>query len=137
MNKLNEVNINIQKALISNVSIKLSTSNGEPKATFDVSGSLLTREGRDVAGFSFSSQSWYSEDHKIDIKPEVHKLAADIFKLLNIEVYRKMNDIYPALSEINRPVEEVKEEVDQNEVIHQSELDEVTDRFRKDDEIPF
>jgi hypothetical protein len=94
MSKINEININITKALITKISIELEGDT--PKYT--VSGKLLTEQGMAVSDFIFMSEkSYWSEDKVIEVPMGIHFHSAEIFKALTPVIYKKINGLFKEL----------------------------------------
>lgn len=94
MTKINELNINITKAVISSISVEL----GDEGAEWSVSGKLLTKENREISNFNFSSDS-YSDDRKIKIPVSMDIWARNMFETLTPVIYEKINGQFKALPE--------------------------------------
>lgn len=119
MNKFNEVNINIKKALITKVSISLKEENGQPKPSFDVFATLMTEEGKSVSDMYFGSDWFLSDDKKLEIPVELHLKAAEFFKLLTPIMYAKLNDTYKQLTDM------VKVADVEGEIVEEPNLDDI------------
>lgn len=123
MNKFNEVNISIKKALITKVSIELKEENGKPKPIFTVTGSLMTEQNKAVSDFYFSNEWYVGDDKKIEIPVGLHLQVSDIFKILTPVVYEKLNDTYKQIDELSKVTQQ------EGEIVNEPTVD--------DDEIPF
>lgn len=94
MSKVNEININIKKALMTSFDVELQDG-GNVK--LNVKGGLLTEQGKVVSDFWFSNSTWISDDKKLEIPVKVHMLIGEIFKEMTPVIYQKLNDSYKAL----------------------------------------
>lgn len=92
-NKVNELNINITKAVITSVTLRL----GDEGLLVEVSGSLLTDQGKKISSFNFANNHWQDE-MKFDLPFEINMPAKEIFKLLTPKVYAKINGEFRSLS---------------------------------------
>lgn len=98
MKKINELNININKAVITTVTLSL----GEKGLGVNVSGSLMTSQGKVVSGFQFTTKqySWDSEND-IDVPLSINLPAKEIFEQLTPVIYEKLNGVFEAIKEKN------------------------------------
>ncbi|MGH7204537.1 MAG: hypothetical protein ACREHC_08930 [Candidatus Levyibacteriota bacterium] len=94
MSKINEININIKKAVMTQINVELGK---EGKVAISVKGQLLTEQGKPVSDFWFNNSTWISEDRQIEIPTHVHMLIGDIFKEMTPLIYKKLNDSYKQL----------------------------------------
>lgn len=94
MNKLNEINIKITKAVITQITISLKDS--EKGATFDITGELLTEGGKKVSTFYFETDGW-QKDRKIELPTYINLPARELFEAITPEVYKRINDSFPML----------------------------------------
>lgn len=94
MSKLNEININIKKALITKVNIELKD---EGKVEITATVQLLTEQNKVISEVWFSNNTWMSDERKIEIPVDVHIQIGEIFRKLTPVVYQKMNDSYTQL----------------------------------------
>lgn len=91
MPKVNELNININKALIKEIQLKL----GNDGLNVLVKGVLLTKDNREVSDFIFGSD-WYG-DNKFEVPFELNNPAREIFERLTPIIYEKINGKYMSL----------------------------------------
>jgi hypothetical protein len=97
MSKVNEIKININRAIITKVWIELGDMDEEQKVPhFTVFGWLLSDTGRKVSEFTFWS-NMYNPDAKIEIPLELHPHAGEIFRILQPVISKKFNNLYKAL----------------------------------------
>ena len=98
MAKVNELNININKALITSVTLSL----GEKGLSVNVSGSLMTAQGKSVSNFQFTTKeySWDNENN-IDVPLSINLPAKEIFEQLTPVVYEKLNGVFEAIKSKN------------------------------------
>jgi hypothetical protein len=95
MNKINELNIKINKAVITKVTIELDIETNEP--TWTVQGALITSTNKKVSDFVFSSETWYSEDKRLKVPSYLHLPARDIFEAFTPVIYEKLGETFLAL----------------------------------------
>lgn len=105
MSKINEININIKKAIMTQLNVELGK---EGKVDITIRGQLLTDQGKAVSDFWFNNGEYITDEKKIVIPPNVHMLIGDIFKAMTPEIYKKMNDVYKQLPASTK--EKVKKE---------------------------
>lgn len=92
MSKINEINIRIDKALITNVELAL----GEHGLEVIVTGNLISDIGKKVTSFRYLSNHWEDEE-KLKIPFEMNGLARQIFELLTPSIYERINGEFKAL----------------------------------------
>lgn len=94
MSNINELNININKAVVTTVTLKL----GKEGLGVTVTGSLMTQDNREVSGFCFTTKqySWDSENDII-VPPSLNLPAKEIFEMLTPVIYEKLNGAFPAI----------------------------------------
>lgn len=92
MKKVNELNIKINKAIITKIEVDLS--NGEPAWT--VSGQLITSTGHNISSFYFSTSGW-SEKNKIEAPVSVNYLGRSLFELFTPTVMEKIMGTFKSL----------------------------------------
>jgi hypothetical protein len=95
MKKINEINITINKAVITKVSIEIKESG----VVFDVFGKLVTDKGIAISDFCFSSEAWYNKERQLDIPVSLHATAREVFEKLTPIVYTKINGVFASLPE--------------------------------------
>lgn len=64
---------------------------------FDVSGALITETGHKISEVSFSNESWYSKERKIDVPVEVYTEALKMFTAFLPIMSEKVNGIFKEL----------------------------------------
>lgn len=89
MTKINELNINITKAVITSISIEL----GDKEAEWSISGKLLTKENKEISNFSFGSEH-YNDDRKIEIPVSMNVWARNMFEELAPVIKEKRQNWY-------------------------------------------
>ena len=94
---INEINITINKAVITSVTFKLNPEGEEPLAV-QVHGELLTDKNKRVTTFSYDSDGW-SEEQKFKVPVYFHAIAKEVFKQLTPIIYEKINGTFKALPE--------------------------------------
>ena len=92
MSKVNELNININKAVITSIDISL----GNDGLEVEVNGSLLTKQGKRVSSFHFTTNHWNDED-KLQVPMDIHNPARKIFEILTPVIYSKIEGEFKAL----------------------------------------
>lgn len=95
MKKVNELNITINKALITEINIRLS----EDEVIWNVSGQLLTDKGLSISSFNFSNLSWLDNDKKLSVSLEANILGKRLFESFTPEVLKKLGSTFMALPE--------------------------------------
>lgn len=93
MSKINELNINISKAIITDIELKLDEEKG---LVVSVSGSLLTKENRPVSTFRYSSEAW-SDENKIEVPFDLNNPARTIFERMTPVIYEKLGNAFKPL----------------------------------------
>jgi len=123
MNKgiLEEIEINICKALITSVTIELKDYDKEPFIELTVRGNLMTRQNKVVSEFWYSNNKWISDEKKIEVPLNLTLLTKDFFTELTPIIYRKLNDTYKQLGEVS----------------HAEKAETVTEEKNEDSDIPF
>ena len=96
MPNVNEINIKIDKAIITSVTFKLNTDNAEEPLAVQVYGELLTDKNKKVTSFSYDSDGW-SEDQKFEVPVTFHAIAKEVFQQLTPIIYEKINGTFKAL----------------------------------------
>jgi len=96
MTKINELNIVINKALITHVGIDLT----EKGVQLDVRGELYTKAGKSISNFSFSTTSW-NDENKFDIPAYINAPIRQIFEDLTPIIYEKINGKAVAIKDKN------------------------------------
>lgn len=99
MNKnINELNININKAIITSVNLSL----GEKGLAVSVEGGLYTSQLKKVSNFQFTTKqySWNSEND-IEVPVSINLPAKAIFEALTPVIYEKLNGVFEAIKEKN------------------------------------
>jgi len=89
MKKVNELDVSIKHALITNLDITLSGD----KASFTVNGDLRTGAGQKVARFNYCTDH-YIKDKTIELGDQdshINALSAELFKLFTTVLYRKIH----------------------------------------------
>ncbi len=106
--RVNELNINIKKALITDISLRL----GDKGLEVDVTGSLLTESGKRVSSFSFRTNHWNDED-KLEVPFEINEPARRIFELLTPAIYKRIEGEFKQLSAggKSKPAKQVDEDL--------------------------
>lgn len=92
--KINELEIKITKAVITQISITLEDKG--PK--YDVTGELVSDKGVSISRFYYSSKTWPSEEN-LEIPVPIHSLATDLFKTMTPVIYKKINGLHLELKE--------------------------------------
>lgn len=95
MSKINEINIKINKAIITDVSFKLNMDEEKP-LTVNVSGELIASTGKVVSTFNFYSDGWLDEQ-KFEVPVSMHAIAQEVFEMLTPIIYEKINGTFKAL----------------------------------------
>jgi len=93
MKKVNEFEIKITKAIITEINIELR----EDSPTWTVKGQLLTQQGMKVSDFFFSNISYFSEDKKIDVPLEANYHAKELFQQFTPVIMEKLGNMFTAL----------------------------------------
>ncbi len=96
--KVNEINIKINKAIVTSVTFKLNTDNAEKPLAIQVYGELLTDKNKRVTTFSYDSDGWRDDD-KFNVPVTFHAIAKEVFEQLTPIVYEKINGAFKALPE--------------------------------------
>jgi len=91
MKRINELNITINKALITEVHLSLE----DEGLQIYVKGDLLTDSNKKVSEFSFSSQFYSS--NKIEVPMDIHPYAREIFERMTPVIYEKLGQSFKAL----------------------------------------
>jgi hypothetical protein len=92
MKRINELNINISKAVITDIKLRLSKEGLE----VEVYGDLITKTGKSISHFSFSTTHW-EEDQKLQVPMDIHNPARKIFEILTPVIYSKIEGEFKAL----------------------------------------
>jgi len=96
MSKVNEIDIHIEKAIVTRVSIELKGD----RPSYTISGALLTKQGLQVADFTFwdkDGNEWMSDDKLIRIHPTINFMVGDIFRELQPIITEKLNGVFTKL----------------------------------------
>lgn len=98
MKKINELDININKAIITEVTLSL----GDKGLSVAVTGGLYTSQLKKVSNFQFTTKqySWDSEND-IEVPVSINLPAKTIFEELTPVIYEKLNGIFEAIKEKN------------------------------------
>jgi len=100
MKKVNELNINITKAVISSITVEL----GDDGVVWRVNGKLLTKDGKEISTFNFSTDS-YCDSRKIEVPISANVWARNMFEELTPVIYRKINGEFKSLSKGGKNVD--------------------------------
>lgn len=92
MRKINELNIKINKAIITQISIDL-----DEEVVWNVSGKLITDKGMSISTFNFSNNSWVDDDKKLGVPLEANVLGRKLFEAFTPEVLEKLGNMFTAL----------------------------------------
>lgn len=92
MSNVNEVNIKINKAIITSIEITLK----DGVAQWDVSGSLISTTGKEVSRFAYSSQHW-EDDKKIEVPVEGNLYGRSLFEMFTPIIVRHINGDFKQL----------------------------------------
>lgn len=93
MSKINELNININKAVITEINLELNEEKG---LVVSVTGALLTKENRKISEFRYSSEAW-NEDNKIEVPFDLNNPARTIFEHMTPVIYEKLGNAFKPL----------------------------------------
>jgi hypothetical protein len=91
--KINELNILINKAIVTSISVTIQ-ENGE--VLWEVSGKLISNNGVEVSNFRYYSKSWDDKlKLKIPIEADMHGEA--LFKIFQQPIIEKINGVFKQL----------------------------------------
>lgn len=93
MKKVNELNIKINKAIITDIQVELKEEN----VVWTVRGKLITEQGMAISDFYFSNDSWMNKDKKISVPLEANSLGRKLFEAFTPEVLEKLGNMFTAL----------------------------------------
>jgi len=93
MSKINEININITKAVVTKISIELDIDKQVP--VFTIQGTLVSDTGRKVSDFVYGSD-WYN-DSKIEIPASANFPSSELFKIFTPIICEKINGVFKAV----------------------------------------
>lgn len=94
MNKVNEFEIKINKAIITRISVELGD---DSEATWHISGKLITDKGMAISDFSFSNETWCNKERIIDIPVHANMLGRDLFITFTPIILEKLGNMFKAL----------------------------------------
>jgi len=98
MKKINELNININKAIVTEVTLSLE----ENGLSVNVIGGLFTDQGKKVSNFNFSTKKYsWDSDNDIEIPMSLNFPAKEIFETLTPIIYEKLNGAFQAIKDKN------------------------------------
>jgi len=96
--QINELNININKAVITSVTLTL----GEKGLNVVVSGSLMTNQGKSVSNFQFTTKEYsWEQENNIDVPLSINLPAKEIFEQLTPVIYQKLNGVFEPIKSKN------------------------------------
>lgn len=93
MKQINELKIEINKAVITHIEIELK---GE-KPVWTIRGKLITKQGMAISGFYFSNETWISEDKQIEIPINANVLGRELFVNFTPVIMEKLGNMFKQL----------------------------------------
>jgi hypothetical protein len=97
MRKVNEINININRAVVKSISIDLT----EDKVIWSVLGALLTKEGKEISTFSMTNNHW-DDSKNIEVPLEANVYAKELFKAFMPILYKQINGEFKSLPDVKK-----------------------------------
>lgn len=94
MKRINELNIKINRAVITRVSVELDFETNKPSWT--ISGKLVTQQGIAISDFCFSSDSW-QDKNKIEVPSLADLSARGLFEIFTPVIMEKLGNMFKAL----------------------------------------
>lgn len=95
MKKVNELNIKINKAVITKIMVELNPEKEE--ATWNVYGKLITDTGRSISDFGFSNDAWYNKDKEIQVPLAANFNGRALFEIFTPIVLEKLGSEFKKL----------------------------------------
>lgn len=95
MKKVNELNIKINRAVITGISIDLDLDSKTPIWT--ITGKLLTDKGMPISDFTFGNRSWMNDDRKIEISLDANMCGRELFEVFTPVVLEKLGNMFKSL----------------------------------------
>jgi hypothetical protein len=86
MAKINEINIKINRAIVTKISIELD----EEKPTWWITGALISESGKKISEFGMSNSHW-DDSKNIEIPVEAQMLGRQLFEVF-MPILRKQVD---------------------------------------------